>query len=228
MYTFSLCRHPGCNKFAISRINKEKNIIEDGDFCLDHQENKESVQQDILNYISANEKIVGLNANGIIVENQDISDKKFYGCMFLRTKFNNVHITNMRVRMCMFDFSMFTSCGFIKSNIQFSSLSGSRLEHVYFTGSDLVHNNFNGIMAYQSSFDGTNLYNSRFIKAVLINTSMNDCNLKKAIFYESMREGISCKYSNTNDALTERDKSKLRGDFNNSFFTDGGTQEEAE
>lgn len=80
--------------------------------------------------------------------------------------------------------------------------------HAIFTGSDLIQNNFNGITAYQSSFDDSDLYNSRFIKAVLINTSMINCNLKKVAFYESAREGVSFKLSNTREALLDK---KMKG-----------------
>ena len=81
------------------------------------------------------------------------------------------------------------------------------------TGSDLIHNNFNGITAYQCSFDNSDLYNSRFIKAILMNTSMQDCNLKKTIFYDSARENVSFKLSNTREALIDRNKGGLIGDL---------------
>ena len=77
----------------------------------------------------------------------------------------------------------------------------------------MIHNNFNGITAYQCSFDDSDLYNSRFIKAMLINTSMNNCNLKKTVFYESMREGVGFKLSNTRESLLDRNKGGLMGDF---------------
>ena len=42
-----------------------------------------------------------------------------------------------------------------------------------------------------------------------MNTSMNDCNLKKTIFYDSARENVSFKLSNTRESLLVRNKKNL-------------------
>jgi uncharacterized protein YjbI with pentapeptide repeats len=64
-------------------------------------------------------------------------------------------------------------------------------------------------MAYQSSFDDSDLYSSRFIKAILMNTSMKNCNLKKTVFYSSVRERVSFRLSNTREALLQKDEDAL-------------------
>ena len=46
-----------------------------------------------------------------------------------------------------------------------------------------------------------------------MNTSMQDCNLKKTIFYNSAREKVSFKLSNTREALIDRNKGGLIEDF---------------
>ena len=46
-----------------------------------------------------------------------------------------------------------------------------------------------------------------------MNTSMQDCNLKKTIFYDSARENVSFKLSNTREALIDRNKGGLIGDL---------------
>ncbi len=204
MYLFNECRYPGCRTFAISSIANGAIVDSKEGFCLKHSPSPEKNVEDIKKYIQDNEKIVGINASYISLDDIDLSGKKFYGCNFQHSSFNSIHSTGMRARMCMFDFSTFSECSFMNSNIQFSSFAGSKMVHTIFTGSDLIQNNFNGITAYQSSFDDSDLYNSRFIKAVLINTSMINCNLKKAAFYESAREGVSFKLSNTREALIDR------------------------
>ena len=40
---------------------------------------------------------------------------------------------------------------------------------------------------------------------------MINCNLKKVMFYESAREGVSFKLSNTREALIDRKKKKRSG-----------------
>ncbi|MBR7080056.1 MAG: pentapeptide repeat-containing protein [Treponema sp.] len=217
MYLFHKCEYPHCKSYAISRVNQEKDLLEDGTFCLKHCPSPEEESASIISYIMAHDKIINLNADGISLDNLEFGNKKFYGCNFQHSSFNNIHSNQLRARMCMFDFSTFSDCSFTQSNIQFSSFSGSKIVHVTFTGSDLIHNNFNGITSYQSSFDDSDLYNSRFIKAILINTSMINCNLKKAAFYEAAREGVSFKLSNTREALLDRRKGGMIGEIGPGF-----------
>jgi len=215
MYLFNKCQYPGCKTFAISSVKDDGTLIESDRFCLRHNPNPEELAHNLREYINTHEKIVGLNADSLTLDDMNLSNKKFYGCNFQHAIFNNVHSNLIRARMCMFDFSTFTDCTFIKSNIQFSSFSGSKMVHTIFTGSDLIHNNFNGITAYQSSFDDSDLYNSRFIKSILMNTSLANCNLKKTAFYDSARDGVSFKLSNTREALFTQGKENFTFEDNN-------------
>ena len=90
----------------------------------------------------------------------------------------------------------------------------------------MIHNNFNGITAYQCSFDDSDLYNTRFIKSILMNASMKNCNLKKTVFYESSRDGMSFKMSNTKEALIDRTRGGLMGDFEEQFDYEDEDQKE--
>lgn len=217
MYSVNKCKCPGCTKSAVSTISEDGKILEGMGYCLEHHPNPDEARARIREYVMTHEKIVGLDASGIEISNIDFKNKKFYGCNFQHCNFTNIHTENMRQRMCMFDFSTFSDCDFINSNIQFSSVSGSKFVHVILTGSDLIHNNFNGITAYQCSFDNSDLYNSRFIKSILINTSFKDCNLKKTVFYESMQDAVSFKLSNTKEALFDRTKGGMIGDSDAKF-----------
>ncbi|MCQ2248588.1 MAG: pentapeptide repeat-containing protein [Treponema sp.] len=215
MFTTNKCRCPECNNPALTTIRDNELFTEENNFCYDHLENKEEYMRSLKEYIESHEKIVGLCACGIYVRNMDLSNKRFYGCNFQHVTFTNVHSENIRLRMCMMDFSTLTDCNFPQSNIQFSSFAGSKLVHTSFTGSDLIHNNFNGTTCYQCSFDNSDLYNSRFIKAILLNTSIRDCNLKKTIFFESARDKVLFKLSNTREALFDRNKTNSLDELGN-------------
>ncbi|MBQ0039852.1 MAG: pentapeptide repeat-containing protein [Treponema sp.] len=212
MFTSNKCQCPECKNAALSTI-KGDDIVDEPGYCFSHIEDKDAYLEKLKDYIMNHEKIVGLNACGITVHGLDLSGKKFFGCNFQHVHFTNVHAENIMMRMCMMDSSTFSDCDFINSNIMFSSFCGAKLVHLVLTGSDLIHNNFNGITSYQCSFDNSDLYNSRFIKAILMNTSMQDCNLKKTIFYNSARENVSFKLSNTREALLNRNKGGLVEDF---------------
>lgn len=225
MFKFNTCKCPGCTNEAISSFDKSGNIDEKPGYCVEHHPNPQQALQDIQTYIANHEKIIGLSACGLTITGDDYSNKKFYGCNLQHCNFSNIKGENIRLRMCMMDFSTFTECNFVNANSQFSSLAGSKLVHVILTGSDLIHNNFNGITAYQCSFDNSDLYNSRFIKAILMNTSFKDCNLKKTVFYDSVREGVNFKLSNTKEALFDRNKGGMIGDIDAQFQEEEGVQE---
>jgi uncharacterized protein YjbI with pentapeptide repeats len=213
MYAFQKCQCPECTKPAITLYDDDGKIMDAPNWCYEHSPDKDFVRENIRKYLQSHDRIIGMNAEGLKIENWNISGKRFYGCNFQHCTFANLHGDNIRLRMCMLDFSVFTDCSFLHGNTQFCSFAGSKFVHALFTNSDMIHNNFNGITAYQCSFDDSDLYNSRFIKAMLINTSMNNCNLKKTVFYESMREGVGFKLSNTRESLLDRNKGGLMGDF---------------
>ena len=201
VFTQNKCLVHYCKNNALSTFDQDGNLTEEKNYCLDHIPDPGKAKNEIYNYISTHDKIVGLNACGLILKDLDFSNKKFYGCNFHHCTFINIHSDNCLFRMCIFDFAVFNDCNMIKSNILFTSFSGCTFTHTLFTSSDLVQNNFNGIKAYQSSFDDSDLFNSRFILATLVDTSFRNCNLKKTLFYDMKNTNVSFKMSNTREAL---------------------------
>lgn len=201
MFSISSCAHPSCHKSALSFYDIDTDSLQTHEYCYEHSPKAEIITNSLHEYINTHVKIVGMNASGVSFTNMDLSGKRFYGCKFLNCTFINIHSEQLRVRMSMFDFSMFSDCNLLESNMQFTSFAGATLSHVLFTNSDLVHNNFCGITAYQSSFDDSDLYNSRFIRANLNYTSLRNCNIKKTAFYEITQDNVSFKLSNTREAL---------------------------
>lgn len=200
MFSYEICSKQGCHKLALSRFLPNGEIVGSDSFCLEHHPDIEGFKIDLINYIKNHEKIIGLSAYGLKFENLDFSGKKFYGCNMQHCTFSNIHTENFRSRISSFDFSIFSDCNLIASNLQFVSLAGAKFSHVLFTNSDLIQNNFCGIQAYQSSFDDSDLYNSRFIRANLIDTSFQNCNIKRTNFTEIKKSNVSFKLSNTREA----------------------------
>lgn len=206
MFISCKCQYPDCTNPALSVI-KDNEIIEDPKegFCFEHTPDREKARLALRHYIETHQKIVGLSACGIDILKNDFSNKEFYGCNFQRSKFTGIHSDGLLLRMCILDFSTFTDCDMVNSNFQFCSFAGTKFVHVLFTGSDLIQCNFNGITAYQCSFDDSDFYSSRFIRAMLMNTSLSNCNLKRTIFYDSAREHVSFRLSNTREAFLSRE-----------------------
>nr|WP_318681833.1 pentapeptide repeat-containing protein [uncultured Treponema sp.] len=209
MFSLNTCLEPGCCKNSLSSFNSNGEIIEVPGYCLDHTPDKESVKQKIYDYINTHDKIIGLDASGLLFENIDLTDKRFYGCNFMHSKFINLQSTGFRSRMSMFDFAIFSDCNILQANMQFTSFAGCTFSHTLFTGSDMIQDNFSGIQSYQSSFDDSDLYNSRFTRAKLIDTSFRNCNVKKTVFRSIEQQNVLFKYSNTREAIFDQEQSQL-------------------
>lgn len=204
MFNQQKCLVTSCKKSSLSSFDENGNILESRHYCLDHIPNPGKIKEEIYEYIRTHEKIVGLNASGLMFTDLDISGKKFYGCDFSNCTFQNISSRGMRSRLSVFDFAVFNDCNLIESNIMFSSFSGCTFSHTLFTSSEIIQSNYNGSKAFQCSFDDSDLYNSRFIKSELVDTSFRNCNLKKVDFFESYRRNVSFKMSNTREALFTR------------------------
>ena len=223
MFTQNKCLVHYCRNLALSTIDENGEISDDKNYCLEHIPDPGKVKEDIYNYIRTHEKIIGLNACGLIFSDIDFTNKKFYGCNFTNCTFVNITSHNAVMRLCIFDFAIFKECNMIKSNTLFSSFSGATFTHTLFTSSEIIQDNFNGIKSYQSSFDDSDLFNSRFINADLVNTSFKNCNLKRTLFYGIKKENVSFKMSNTREALFNSSGSAITLEFGNSIV-DGEIQ----
>ena len=223
-YTYNICKCPGCTKPALSEIDKNLALTQNPGWCIEHHPYLKKALKRIFLHVMRNDTIIGLTACGVEVKKLNLRNKRFIGCNLQNCTLTNVHADGLKMRICIADNSTLTDCDFVKSDIQFSSFAGSKFVHILFTGSNLIHTNFNGLTSYQSSFDDSDLYNTRFIKTVLINNSFRNCNLKKTVFYDSVRDNVSFKLSNTREALVDRKRGGLMGDIGINY-SDGTSQE---
>ena len=201
MFVQNKCLVTYCKNNALSTFDQDGNLTEEKSYCLDHIPNPGQIKQQIYEYIKNNDKIIGLNACGLIFKDINLSNKQFFGCNFTPCTFTNLHSENTKMRMCVFDYTVFSDCNLINCHSIFTSFSQCTFTHSLFTSSDMIQTNFNGAKAYQSSFDDSDLFNSRFRKATLVNTSFRNCNLKKCNFIDSVRSNVSFKMSNTREAI---------------------------
>ena len=103
MFTLNKCLVNYCNNHALSTFDQNGNLCSSDSYCLDHIPNPGKIKDDIYNYIATHDKIVGLNACGLIFSNIDFSNKKFFGCNFTNCTFLNIHSENLLLRMCFFE-----------------------------------------------------------------------------------------------------------------------------
>ena len=112
MFTQNKCLVQYCKNNALSSFDKDGNLIKEKNFCLEHIPNPGKSKEDIYNYINSTQTIIGLNASGIIFTDIDFSNKRFFGCNFSHCTFSNIQSSELRLKMCIFDFANFTDCNF--------------------------------------------------------------------------------------------------------------------
>ena len=82
MFTQNKCLVHYCRNLAISTFDEDGNLTDDKNYCLDHIPDPGKFKADIYKYISEHDKIVGLNASGLLFSNIDFSNKKLYSSQF--------------------------------------------------------------------------------------------------------------------------------------------------
>ena len=122
MFEQNTCLHPSCQRSALSLIDPEGNLTDQPNYCLKHMPDPEAAKNAVYEYICSHKKIIGLNACGITFTDINLTDKRFYGCNFQYCTFSNLHSEFFRARMSFFDFSLFSDCNLLQSNLQFSHL----------------------------------------------------------------------------------------------------------
>jgi len=217
MFIQNKCLVGFCTHQALSTFDQNGNLTDEKNYCIDHIPDPGKAREAVYNYIRTHDKIVGINASGMIFSDVDLSNKQFFGCNFSHCTFKNLHSENLYIRLSIFDYAVFNDCNLIKNNSLFTSFSGCTFTHTLFTSSDMIQNNFNGVKAYQSSFDNSDFFSTRFIKATLVDTSFRNCNLKKTVFKKSIRTNVSFKMSNTREGIFDNTDSATNNAFGNTI-----------
>jgi uncharacterized protein YjbI with pentapeptide repeats len=202
MFNLKKCGAAGCaNPVVCLSEDAHENVWDFNNFCFLHAPDPERARGIVFDYIRSRDKIVGMNLSYMRFCQKSLSGKKFYGCVFKNCQFEHFKAQDIRMRMCVFDFSQFINCEFSGINAQFSSFACSTLCGTRIVSCELVNNNFCGIDARNSIFDDADLYNSRFIRSHLEESAIVNCNLQRASFYEFKRVNVSFKLSSTREAL---------------------------
>ena len=94
-------------------------------------------------------------------------------------------------------------------DIRYSVFAGSTFIESSIHDSTVIRNNFTGIDALGSSFSGNDFYFSSFSLSRLVDTDLEDCNLKRTNFRGSITRGVSLKYSNPEEAFFRNEEPYL-------------------
>lgn len=193
MYSFDRCSEPGCRALAFAGMG----------YCIQHVRDKSQAFERAAGLLTQGSTVKDLNLAGMIVEELDLSKRRFVGCSFIGASLKRVLFTNAKLILCFFDASILDSCYFSTVGAQFCSFGGAGILNSSFEGSELLHCNFDGAAMRESTFSGSNLYDSRFIRCDLERTDFVDCDLKRVYMIPARQSEVSFKGSNTMEAIKD-------------------------
>ena len=74
MFVENKCLVHYCSNQALSSFTENNEIFDQRNYCLDHISDPGKKKKQIYDYISSHDKIIGLNASGLVFKNMDISN----------------------------------------------------------------------------------------------------------------------------------------------------------
>ena len=197
MFPFKRCIVPGCPAFAYGT----------SDHCYHHSPDKEAVLHDALTHLmdgSAFRDISLVNAEirGIRLP----AGKEILASNFSFTVFEDCVFENAKVIASFFDYCVFRRCTFISCDIRFSVFAGSTFIASSIKDSTAIHSNFMGMESSDCDFSSNDFYFSTFTLSKMQDTSLEDCNLKRANFRSCITKNVSFRYSNPEEAFFRKEE----------------------
>jgi uncharacterized protein YjbI with pentapeptide repeats len=147
--------------------------------------------------------IRNVDFSGLELEDMVLEDKVFWFCNLPRIRMRRVRLTNVKIRLCFFDFGTFERCQAVRCDIRNSVFAGSRLVACRTEESLMHRDNYVGVEAEDCLFLASDLYASTFTAARLERVTFRDCNLKRVEFRRALLSRTDFPASNPREAYME-------------------------
>ena len=196
MFSLKRCQYPECTAYA----------FDGGEFCYHHSPDKAEKKKEVLRLLTEGPalrdiSIVAADFRGIAVrKGERITGVNFSFCVLDDCIFEESVLLSS-----FFDCCLFMHCTFHSIEARYTVFSGSTFVKCSLTDSVVIHSNFMGIEADSSDFSGNDFYYSNFSLSRIVNTSLDDCNLKRTSFRSSVTKGVTFRYSNPEEAYLRKE-----------------------
>lgn len=194
MFPFTLCKEPDCQAFAATGR----------EYCYHHLPDvqKKAILDEVVGKLENSGKLSDLSLVNIEIRGiKERKGTKISGCNFSFSVFEDCDFSDGLIISSFFDYCFFRHCRFSSMDIRYSVFAGSTFIESTIYDSTVIHNNFMGIDALRSSFSGNDFYFSNFSLSRIVDTDMEDCNLKRTNFRGSITRNVSLRYSNPEEAF---------------------------
>lgn len=202
MFPFNLCKEPGCSSFAANG----------SEHCYHHmaEDDRKSLYGKVLDGFRRTGRMKDLSLANIEIRGLKAEDgTRISGCNFSFSVFEDCDFSGSVIISSFFDYCIFRYCTFSGTDIRYSVFAGSTFIESAIHDSTVIHNNFMGIDALGSSFSGNDFYFSNFSLARIVDTDLEDCNLKRTNFRGSITRNVSLRYSNPEEAFFRNEEPYL-------------------
>ena len=160
-------------------------VLTAGDFL------KQVEQTKVVSTVTVQDLVMrDLDLRGVRLEWVAFSGIHADGCKFDHSVFTT----------CFMDFAEFERCSFNETVGSDCVFAGSTFRACTFVGATLDRCNFNGIIAEDCDFSDASLQHSRFIHSTLRAVQFVNCDLKQTLYHYAVREDLSFRYSNYEEA----------------------------
>lgn len=198
MFSLKKCAAPDCPAFVYK---------DTAGYCYHHSPDKETILSQLVRQLVegstvrdvsiVNAEVIGVRAGkGCTIMASNFSFTVFEDCIF----------ESAAIIESFFDYCIFRRCAFIGDDIRYSVFAGSSFIESRISDSTVIHNSFMGIDANDSDFSANDFYFSNFSLAKLVDTSMEDCNLKRTNFRAALTKNVSFRYSNPEEAFFRKEE----------------------
>lgn len=197
MFSLKKCIEPGCNAFTF-----------DGhDYCFHHSENKEKLYSETVRMLTRSREFRNISIVAAPFRNQKVKkNMKIIGSNFSFGVFENCIFDSVSLYSVFFDYCVFRSCVFRNCDIRYAIFSGSSFTDTVISNSNAIYSNFMGINAEDCDFSLNDFYYTNFSLSKLVDTSLDDCNLKRTSFRSCITKGVTFRYSNPEEAFFRKEE----------------------
>lgn len=190
MFSLRRCAIDGCHHYAYDHQR----------YCYHHSPDQAAILAQAQALLLGDDNFSDLSISEAHFFQITAPAKRITGSNLAWCTFTDVDFSTLAMANCFFDFCLFERCRFTGVDVRYTVFAGSRFLDCDLSDSIYIHSNFSGITSERTSFSGCDLYYSTFNAAILINSSFEDCNLKKTDLRHTQRRGVSFRYSNWEEA----------------------------
>ena len=198
MFSLKRCEHEGCDTYAFNG----------GRWCYHHSPDKTKIKEYVIRNFVSGPAVRDISITAADFREMDIAHRlKISGVNLAFCVFDTCTFSETLIRSSFFDGCLFINCTFRGIDARYSAFATSTFKSCVINDSTVIHSNFMGIETEDCDFSSNDFYYSNFSLSRLLDTNLEDCNLKRTSFRSAITKNVSFRYSNPEEAYLRKEDS---------------------